>query len=144
MSIGLGVTKTHVATGALNGTGIKLTAPIVKPENVYRFGFIVQGSTASGTAVTLDLVHRVVAGDSGSDVVLETLSPTATVAQGEGVYMDVTERVEANPGSELLINATTGGATTNVHFFIEAVEYPFARTSSDPDEDRLDNMTEEV
>lgn len=143
MSIGLGVTKTHVASTDLNGTGTKLTAPVVKPENVYRFGFIVSGATASGTDVTLNLVHRVTAGDSGSDEVLATLSPSATVAQGEGVYMDADARVEANPGSELLIVATTGGATTTAHFFIEAVEYPFQRTGVG-DNDRLGNMTEET
>lgn len=145
MSIGLGVTKTYSGAGAtLDATGDKLVIPIVKPANAYRFGFIVNGATASGTAVVVALDHRPTAGSDTGRVELASFSPTATVAQGEGVYFDLTVRAEVNPGEELVVEVSTAGAVgATGHVFVEVVEYPFQRTSGSAADDRLGNMTEE-
>lgn len=147
MSIGLGVTTTYKAdTANINqSTTDLLTIPIIKPANVYRLGFIVDSSTASGTTVVVSLDHRVTAGSDTGRVELATLQPTATVAQGEGVYIDLTGRNEINPGEELVIEAkTAAGVAATAHVFVEVVEYPFVQTSGDATEDRLANMTEET
>lgn len=146
MSIGLGVTTVHSASGAnLNSAADALTVPVVKPINVYRFGVIVDSSTASGTTLVLSLDKRVTAGTDTGRVELATLQPTATVAQGKGIYFDLTGREEINPGEELIIEVkTAAGVAATGHVFVEVVEYPFQRTSSDTTEDRLGNMTEET
>lgn len=147
MSIGLGVTKTYTAsTQNINqSTTDLLKIAVVKPANVVRFGFIVDSSTASGTTVVVSLDKRVTAGSDSGRVELATLSPTATVAQGKGVYFDLTARQEVNPGEELIFEAkTAAGVAATAHVFVEVVEYPFVQTSADATEDRLANMTEET
>jgi hypothetical protein len=143
MSIGLGVTKTYTATDSANSTDTELLVPVVKPANVYRFGVINAHATAIATGGVFQLYHRVLAGSDADRVLLGELSATAAVPQGEGIYMDIDERVEVNPGEELVLEVETIAGSTSAHFFIEVVEYPFVRTSGDEDVDRLANMTKE-
>lgn len=146
MSIGKGVTTVHSASSQnLNATADVLVIPIWKPFNVYRFGFVVDSSTASGTTLVVSLDKRVDAGTDTGRVELGTLQPTATVAQGDGLWIDLTARQEVNPGEELVFEVkTAAGVAATGHVFVEGVEYPFQRTSSDATEDRLANMTEET
>lgn len=147
MSIGLGVTKTDVSgpDTDLNATADVLIVAPIKPINVVRFGFIVDNTTDSGTTLVLSLDKRVDAGTDTGRVELATLSPTATVTQGDGLYFDLTSREEINPGEELVVEVkTAAGVASTGRVFVESVEYPFQRTSSDATEDRLANMTEET
>jgi hypothetical protein len=136
MSIGHGDTK--VATAAshnVNSTGTAITVPVFKPVNLQRFGFVNNHGTATPTALVLRLIVRHVAGDSSSDETIADLSPSATVARGNGLYFTLDDRVEVNPGSEVLVTvATAAGASNTANIHLEYVDKPFVGS-------RIGNMT---
>lgn len=146
MSEGKGVTKTYVsANTALDSTGDKLTVEAVKPFIIQRSGVIQDGGTDPGTSYTQAVDKRPTAGtDSdvnsrGAREELYTLSPSASVGQGNGVYADIGSREQIVPGEEAVVEVTAGGAAgATGHVFLEVVEYPFAGESE------LTNMVDET
>lgn len=139
MSIGKGVT--HVATehGAnMNSTGVKITYGVLKPVYVQRVGFVTTSSGNVATAAVLTVKRRVTAGDSGSDETLYTLSPSAAVARGKGVYKDADDRYLVKPGEQIIVELTSaGGTTSTADVHLEVEEYPFVGSY-------IANMTEET
>lgn len=144
MSEGKGVTKTYVTSNAdLSASADRLTVEVVKPFVVQRVGVIQDSGTDPTTSLVIGVDRRPTAGtdsdvDSrGARAQLFTLSPSAAVGQGNGVYADADDRYEFVPGEEAVVDVDTTGAGTG-HVFLEVVEYPFAG------EDRLENMVDET
>lgn len=144
MSEGKGVTKTYVASNAdLSASADRLTVEVVKPCVIQRVGVIQDSSTDPTTSLVIGVDRRPTAGtDSdvnsrGARAQLFTLSPSAAVGQGNGVYADADDRYEFVPGEEVVVDVDMTGAGTG-HVFLEVVEYPFAGESE------LTNMVDET
>lgn len=155
MSVGMGdttVTKTADVDFAVAADVVTFTP--TKPVDVLRFGLIVTTATATGTDLNLELDWRPTAGSETDRETIASLSPTASVEQGKGLYKDVVadndpdagsapKRVQVDPGEQLVVEVETAGAADSEGVvFIEYVERAFQHTSSDEDEDRLAKMTE--
>lgn len=136
MSIGMGVTRVVESTNtALDSAADLLTVPFIKPGTVQRIGLVQDGGTDPGTDLVLAVDKRPTAGtDSdvnsrGAREELFTLSPTATIGQGNGVYKDADDRYDIQAGEELVLevpSGSTGAAGSTAHVFVEYVELPFS------------------
>lgn len=137
--LGITLTKFGAEDGDLNAAADLLVFTPSKPIDLVRFGFIIDGATASGTTLVLSLDKRVKAGTDTDRVELDTLSPAATVAQGKGAYKDLATREEIDPGEEVIVEVkTAAGVAATGRVFIEYVERAF----QSPPNDRTANFTE--
>ena len=146
MSIGKGVTKTYEAQNQdLDSAADVLTIAATKPFTVVRIGTIQNNGNDPGTGYVLAADRRPTAGtDSdvnsrGARAELFTLSPSAALGQGNGVYADADDRYDVVPGEELVLEVKSAGASNaNGHVFAEVIEHPFSGVSE------LTNMTDET
>lgn len=141
---------------ALDATDDEVKWAPGKPIDVVRWGFIITTAldVGAGFGAALDLRPTVgsdtdrVNGDSSgtTDTGGGTITATADVAVGAGLYHNVDPPLEVDPGEELVLQITDAADTSGAgYFFVEYEERPFVGdsnvTAGDPS-NRIDNMTE--
>ncbi len=139
---------------ALNSTGDKFTFTPGQPVDIIRWGIVPTTLLDLGVGFTGALDFRPTAGSDASrvngsvaggvDTAGGTITRTADVALGAGVYHNLSSPLEVDPGEEVVFEVTDAADTSGDGvIFIEYFEKPFVgdsnRTIGDP-ANRIGNM----
>ena len=119
------------------------------PINIIRWGIIADVLIDVGTGLTIKMDHRPIAGSdtgrtNGTPSTAVNLVRTTDIAQGKGVYVELTEAFEVDPGEEVVFQVTDAADTAGTGvLFVEYDRLPFQNDSGLAAADnRLSNMTD--
>lgn len=141
--------KTEVSDQVdLTSTGDKLVWTPGTPVNIIRWGIIADALIDVGAGMTVKMDHRPTAGSDssrtdGTPSTAVNLVTAVDVAAGKGIYVDLSEAFEVDPGEEVVFQVTDAPDTAGTGvIFIEYDRLPFQNDSNLAAADnRLSNMT---
>lgn len=139
------------SAATMNATGDKFTFTPAKPVDVVRWGLIATVAMTGSAVVALD--HRPTAGSdtgrvdgavdaNGVDTAGGTITAGA-VAQGKGVYHNLSSPLRVDVGEEVVVQVTTAAGAGSAVPFVEYIERPFVGDANSGDS-RIANMTKKA